>query len=820
MSNVYTGLEGYSQRKGVVVLTRLAKSIPYESTIEERLLRVLDMDLRVKNVERAESVKVFAVDGSHHTYTSDFHVELINDTIYSLECKPAALLASILSDDEAKWHARANLLQQKNILFNIVTNRDLPESIIQWALTYAPFYRVPTNPEVEKQVFYTLSERGCMLLSSLRAHIHDLTKKSYPEIDGTIKRMVARQKLVVDTASQVSDCLIDLPNQSILLPELPIGKPVFQLLADLPQLLAQPRAVPILSPEQKLENDFLQSKRGETALRLFALYSNPTAILSNNKASQIAKELGISARTVFRFRQSLENADAPGITFTDLVPYLVKGGYQKPKRQVDLAVATIIERLANEAYFRAVGTSARARSMQDLHEMVRKECLEKDLPQPAYNTVKRHIERISDRDPVRASKLRQGNDAAAKLESRQGFLDIRRYGEVIGIDCTPCDVFFNTSGVEVSLKTEQRGVAQRRKGAIRGNFVTVADVATTQVLRSVIFEGAISGTKILEVLRAVFLGDTKLFSATKVLTVPQATGLPQRIRMDSGSEFLNKQVGRVLAHLGIERLPRNASTKHFGGVEERTIGTLSHAQHILVGTTTNTIENRGDYDSQARAVLSFTDLNNYHQRIVERHNNLPAPLQTLTRQQHAQRLIDDGITAWRSLTESQLEFVQNRMHPEETRKALTEGISMFGLKYRSDKLRPFIIRKSELKITYNPDDISVITALNPETGELIPLNPRLPQGIYAPLSLKSWETYNKRVREVRRQALDGVSTPQQIARGVMAERDVALEAERKSRAKIVKKANAVYIPDVLDTTTSTIQAATIVFEDNPVSRND
>ena len=44
-------------RKGSALLTRLNTTIYFESTIEERLFRVMDMDLRITSVTRASTIK-------------------------------------------------------------------------------------------------------------------------------------------------------------------------------------------------------------------------------------------------------------------------------------------------------------------------------------------------------------------------------------------------------------------------------------------------------------------------------------------------------------------------------------------------------------------------------------------------------------------------------------------------------------------------------------------------------------------------------------------------------------------------------------------
>jgi Mu transposase, C-terminal len=813
---------GFSQRKGSFFLTRLNVSIPFESTIEERFLQIVDMDLRIVAARRSDSVQVFAPDGTTHTYTADYDITLSNGQSFVIECKPRTLLLELLRDDFAKWQARTILLEQGGRSFQVVTEDDLPNWVVQWAMSFAPFYNVPVSAEISKLVLQYLKERGPTPLSVLKKHIEIVAKKETTEIFSEIYGMIARQEIVADSKTLPPYCLLGLPNSGIEIPELPIGKPIRVVLADLPALKAgQPKPSPVITTNQHLERRYLESARGPKMLRLFSLYSDPQESLAKGLAGRLATEVSVSSRTIYRFQEALFEAGAPGIVFTDLVPYLMTTTPRKPRRQVDAAVATVIEVLAAKAWYVLVGTEARARSIGDLHGMVRVECLNQELSPPSYTTVKRFVNKINLRDPIRAAQRRYGRDSADAIQDRQGYLTVLRHGEILGIDCSPCDIFMTKDGVTLARRVSGRGKAQRRKDARRGNFVTVTDTATSEVLRSVIFDEPIGAELILEVLREVFLADTQVFTDAGVTTIPFGRGRPKQIRMDSGREFVNAAVTRAMEILGITVVPRDASSKHHGGIEERTIGILSHAHHVLTGTTMNSIENRRDYDAQLGAVMNLDDLNTFHQRVIERHNNLQAPLRMHTRREHAQELHSNGLTSWRPLSDNQDSYVRDRMHPQELRKCLSEGISLHGLKYNSPELRPFIVQQARLEVTYNSDDISIAWAVNPDTSQLIELKARLPAGLEGPITLKEWRSYKRRVIAARQGARDGEKTLQQIAGGVMDERRIRLATERAaSRKKSRTTKSQVRLVDEYDRddNTQTIEAAPIVFLENPIRR--
>lgn len=126
MSRGYDG--SLLSRKGEVLLTRLGVTVRFESTVEERLLQMLDVDGGVVSVERAESVTVYTSDGASHTYTPDFTVTFTDGRVLSLECKPRKLLPLLLQENADAWQARVTRLEGLGRPLYVVTERDLPVS--------------------------------------------------------------------------------------------------------------------------------------------------------------------------------------------------------------------------------------------------------------------------------------------------------------------------------------------------------------------------------------------------------------------------------------------------------------------------------------------------------------------------------------------------------------------------------------------------------------------------------------------------------------------------------------------------------------------
>lgn len=535
-------------RKGSVRLWRLGLDIPFESTLEERYLRVLDTCPSVINVSRGETTQVMAPDGTVHHYTPDFVVRL-DGQVLVVECKPVALLGHILREDLPQWQLRHQLYQLRGQSLRIVTDADLPAQRMAHVTHFAGFWAAPVNEIVRNTAVNFVRERGAVSLAALRDFTLGLLKLRYEDVDGTVYGMIARQEFLADTGEFPPDCVVDVPGRSLPFPDVPSGRPLDHYLLHLPAVTTVPPRR--ISPELRIEAKLLSTKRGQRYLRLFAACLGDPAQLSVERMTELAQQEELSLRTLQRFKAALECAGGKGSTFTDLSTFLITERV-KATNQVSQHVYAVMEDVVSREYFVPPSTG-RARNIADLHERVRKICLSRGFSPPSYNAVARHVARFEQRDPVLAALRRDGREAADQLVARHGKYQVQLYGELLAVDCTPCDVF------TVSGRLTLRGVTkkERAQDARRGHVVTLVDVATSHVLASTIFDGAISAANILEVLRQVFLGDYQELLDLDVRLVPQVSGLPLRIRMDSGSEFQNRQVSRALGELGIEVLRRN-----------------------------------------------------------------------------------------------------------------------------------------------------------------------------------------------------------------------------------------------------------------------
>ncbi|MGY2894695.1 Mu transposase C-terminal domain-containing protein, partial [Deinococcus sp. UYEF24] len=345
------------------------------------------------------------------------------------------------------------------------------------------------------------------------------------------------------------------------------------------------------------------------------------------------------------------------------------------------------------------------------------------------------------------------------------------YTEVSAAE-TLCDVFivdgtyqleeFKRSGKESAKCTKKA----KRKATLRATMAIITDDATGEIVFSCLQEGHASAASTLDILRRLMLGDHDAQRAASVQRLPAAIGIPAQIRLDSGKEFDNGAVKQAIQSLGITLVPRNKGTKHRGGREERTIGTLIRAQHTLPGTTMHSITARREYQAQEGASLNLDQLSHFHQRMVEQFNAQPAPGQGQSRSEHALALIKAGQVSLRQPSLQQRRFLNERMLPFVERVCGRQGIEMCGLRYVSHtmEMELLIQRRAKVQLVYRPDDLRTIFLVHPDDGRLLTLKvvPDFKIQLDVPLVKNDWDLTRKVINSQRKALGAKRRSPQQI----------------------------------------------------------
>ena len=265
------------------------------------------------------------------------------------------------------------------------------------------------------------------------------------------------------------------------------------------------------------------------------------------------------------------------------------------------------------------------------------------------------------------------------------------------------------------------------------------------------------------------------WAAARGIAAPwPVAGLPGRIHLDNAREFHGKALARGCRDYGIELQFRPPGTPHFGGHIERLMGTMMGAVHLLPGTTFSNVAEKGDYDSEAKAVMTLRELETWaavqvivYNGSVHRQTLLPpiaAWSEMLSRRPEPPRQPRDE-------TRFLLDFL-----PFEMRMVRRDGIRMFNIHYWDDVLSLWAGQsKQRMMVRYDPRDLSRVFLAGPD-GRFHPISCR---DLRRP-RITLWE--HQHAREQLRQRGIAVMDEQMLFDAVEAQRQIVAEAGVRTKS--------------------------------------
>ncbi|WP_244426343.1 Mu transposase C-terminal domain-containing protein [Rhizobium sp. PDO1-076] len=353
----------------------------------------------------------------------------------------------------------------------------------------------------------------------------------------------------------------------------------------------------------------------------------------------------------------------------------------------------IIETAMRDTYRRREKPSVTA-----LHDRVRELCRAHGLRAPSWKAIRA---RVALAEPKALMRDREGEKAARERFSPV----VHEYRadhalHIVQIDHTQVDLFVVDA---VHCLPIQRP------------WLTLAiDVASRMVAGFYLSLESPSSASVALVIQHMVMPKTGWLADRKIKAEWPVFGLPDVIHVDNGRDFHGKALIRGTAEHGITLVHRPVARPHYGGHIERLIGTMMGAVHLLPGTTSSNIAERGSYDPEKHAVMTLDELEKwltleivgrYHAEI---HRGLLLP----------------PVTMWGDVVKARLEplrlphdvdrFLQDFL-PFEERSVRRDGVHLFGLRYWDDVLSAWAGRSaSRLRIRYDPRDISLVFVEGPD----------------------------------------------------------------------------------------------------------
>lgn len=516
----------------------------------------------------------------------------------------------------------------------------------------------------------------------------------------------------------------------------------------------------------------IRDKDWEVAQKRFSIIQ--PILKSNNQREyikKIAKEQGIGESTIYRWVSVYEKTKL----VSSLAPAERTGG--KGISRLDPEIDKIIRKAIKEHYL-----DNQRKSVQKVCTEVMIECKEKGMDAPHYNTLRHRIAMISDYDLV---KYRLG-----KQEARKKFdPKVNAYPDAlfplssIQIDHTPLDI--------IVVDTEQRKPIGRP-------WITLAiDTFSRMVIGfNITFEKPSAMSVGLCVAHAM-LPKEEWLAQRDVFSEWPCWGVMKCIHVDNAKEFRSNMLEGACLEYNIEINWRPPKKPEFGGIIERMMGTLSEEMHALSGTTFSRFEQRGEYDSEAKATLTIKELEHWfvHLIVDVYHNRFHETIKKSPLAKWKEGLLGDSENLGVGLPPRVLNTrkVHLDFMPFEDRTIQDYGVMIDNVCYYSEIFKRWINAvdpksgklKAKRKFIFkrDPRDISTVFFLDPELNEYFPI----PYRDTSKPAISVWEFRAARERVIQ----DGHATVDEEAIFNAYKRMKEIERKSGETTKKAKRMNAI-----------------------------
>ena len=472
-------------------------------------------------------------------------------------------------------------------------------------------------------------------------------------------------------------------------------------------------------------------------------------VIGKYTADEAARQLGLSKRQVYKLVHRFRKGEG---LVTDMAYASPSGG--KGKRRLSEPVEKIIQNILQKRYL-----TKQKRSEVVIWREIIQSCRDLGLKRPSLNTVRSRIQQL---DPRVVMRKREGLNAERKLQSVGGKPpEIIAPLDQVQIDHTVIDLIV---------------VDNVNRQPIGRPYLTVAiDVYSRCLVGMVVTLEAPSATSVGLCLAHVVC-DKRLWLEQMNLDVSwPMSGKPKSLYLDNASEFKSEALRRGCAQHGIQLNYRPLGQPHYGGIIERVIGTAMQRIHELPGTTFSNPSQRGDYDSDKKAVFTLSELESwltlavatYHGTVHSTLNKPPAIRWFEGISQFAEPIV---VTQQRAFL---IDFL-----PVLRRKLCRTGFLIDHVTYYSDALKIWIAKRDQLNkfiIRRDPRDISRVWVLDPEGRHYLEISYRT---ISHP-TVTLWE-HKKAIEKLKEEGKSQVDETS-LFRMISKMREITQTAERTTR---------------------------------------
>jgi len=240
-------------------------------------------------------------------------------------------------------------------------------------------------------------------------------------------------------------------------------------------------------------------------------------------------------------------------------------------------------------------------------------------------------------------------------------------------------------------------------------------------------------------------------------TIWPVWGKMTAIHADNAREFRGNTLSKACGEYGIDLIWRAVGKPEYGGHIERLTGTLMKEIHELPGTTFSNIQEKGDYDSEKKAVMTFSEFETWLAvHITQHYHQAPHSELLMSPIKKYEKGIfgTDGHTGRglppRIIDEQRLKL---DFMPYYERTVQRYGIELDKINYYNDSLSPWVEakdpedpkKKRKFLVRRDPRDISLLYFYDPRGKQYYEIPYR--NTSHPPMSIWELREITRRLKE-------------------------------------------------------------------------
>lgn len=303
-------------------------------------------------------------------------------------------------------------------------------------------------------------------------------------------------------------------------------------------------------------------------------------------AETTAKRHGVSVATLYRWFELYRRS---GWLLTSLIDNVRGGG--RGKSRLEDAVDVIINTYIQDEFL-----SQQQPTIIEAHKEIKTRCKNAGLSPPALNTVKLRIGWIE--ESVKVEKRRGKEEASHRFEPRKSNIYHAEFPlQKAQMDHTPLPVIIVDDEHRLPLgRPNLTALIDCYSRVVLGYYLSLDDVCTESAGMC---------------LAHTILTKDPWLQAKGIDHEWPFWGAPDVLQMDNAGEFRGDTLKLVCNEYDIDIEWRPCGRPNYGGHIESLMGTVSQKLKSLKGTTFSGITEKGTYDAEGNACLTFDELEHW-----------------------------------------------------------------------------------------------------------------------------------------------------------------------------------------------------------------